>query len=175
MDILNDRLKRLREERHLFQKDVADMLHVTQSTYSNYERGIIPNPDTLRQLANFYNVSISYLFGETNERTLQYSAFDALLNQLDKFQVGNACGIPAQLVEEFLRALIVYHTAGKPVGDLPISIACATIDGSTKLLNAANVRSLAQIIDAANTLAAAGLQANDVIKEYYARNAPADD
>ena len=56
------RLRDLREDRDLKQKDLAEILHCSQTTYSRYENGRLSVPiDVLKQLALFYNVSIDYL------------------------------------------------------------------------------------------------------------------
>ena len=67
MDII--RLKELREDRDLLQKDVAKELKIKQQQYSEYEIGkrLIPI-NYLSELADFYNVSIDYLLGKTDER-----------------------------------------------------------------------------------------------------------
>ncbi len=55
-------LKRLRLSRNLQQKDLVEFLRVAKSTYSQYESDkSMPDVDTLKKLANFYNVSLDYL------------------------------------------------------------------------------------------------------------------
>ena len=59
----------MREDKDLKQKDLADLLKIHQTTYSDYELGRLNIPvATLHILADFYKVSIDYLLGETNER-----------------------------------------------------------------------------------------------------------
>jgi len=54
-----NRLKDLREDNDLTQKEIANMLNTTQQQYSKYELGIRLIPiDKLEILANFYNTSI---------------------------------------------------------------------------------------------------------------------
>lgn len=61
------RLRDLREDRDLKQREVADFLNCAQRTYSNYELGQRDIPtDILIKLAIFYNVSVDYLLGLTN-------------------------------------------------------------------------------------------------------------
>ena len=63
------RLKEIREDRDLLQKDIAKILNITQVQYSRYETGIRLIPlDKLNTLAKFYGVSIDYLIGNTDER-----------------------------------------------------------------------------------------------------------
>lgn len=61
------KLRDLREDQDLKQKDLADYLQIHQTTYSDYELGRINIPvNVLHRLADFYNVSIDYLLGRTN-------------------------------------------------------------------------------------------------------------
>ncbi len=64
-----NRLKEIREDRDLLQKDVAQALKIKQQQYSEYEIGkrMIPI-NYLSELALFYNTSTDYLLGLTNER-----------------------------------------------------------------------------------------------------------
>lgn len=63
------RIRDLREDADLRQVDVAAYLNCTQVSYSYYELGKrdIPTP-VLIQLAAFYETSIDYLLGLTDER-----------------------------------------------------------------------------------------------------------
>lgn len=62
------RLKDLREDKDLKQEDVAKFLNISQTNYSKYELGKINIPiSSLIKLSKFYNTSIDYLLGLTNE------------------------------------------------------------------------------------------------------------
>ncbi|MBO4853606.1 MAG: helix-turn-helix transcriptional regulator [Oscillospiraceae bacterium] len=64
------RLRDLREDADLFQKDIARLLQCTQVCYSQYELGKRDIPtDVLIRLADFYHVSTDYLLGRTDEKT----------------------------------------------------------------------------------------------------------
>ena len=59
-----------REDRDLKQKDLAALLQVHQTTYSDYELGNVTIPiSALIQLAKFYNTSIDYLVDYTDDPT----------------------------------------------------------------------------------------------------------
>ena len=63
------RIRDLRTDRDLNQTQVAKMLGMSQTGYSKYETGENDVPtQVLIQLARFYDTSIDYLLGETNER-----------------------------------------------------------------------------------------------------------
>ena len=58
------RIRDLREDNDLTQKEIAEYLHIKQNTYSQYENGHRQIPiEMLIQLARFYQVSIDYLVG----------------------------------------------------------------------------------------------------------------
>ena len=58
------RIRELREDKDMSQKEMADILHVSQATYSRYERGELDIPtQTLIHLAVFHGVSTDYLLG----------------------------------------------------------------------------------------------------------------
>lgn len=59
-------IRNLREDRDLRQRQLAEVLHVSQNTYSQYETGIIElTAEKLVLLADFYDVSVDYLLGRT--------------------------------------------------------------------------------------------------------------
>lgn len=63
------RLKDLREDRELLQKDIANMLNMKQQQYSRYETDENEISVTLlKQLAIFYNTSTDYILRLTNEK-----------------------------------------------------------------------------------------------------------
>ncbi len=64
-----NRLRDLREDRDLKQKDLAELLSVHQTTYSDYELGHLNIPvSALHTLADYYSISIDYLLGRTNSK-----------------------------------------------------------------------------------------------------------
>lgn len=63
-----ERIRSLRIDRGLTQKAIAEVLHVKQNTYSQYEIGVLNYPlDVVVQLAEYYGVSVDYLVGLTDE------------------------------------------------------------------------------------------------------------
>ena len=61
------RLRDLREARDLRRQDVAEILGISQTVYSRYERGYQTIPVVhLLKLADFYHTSTDYLLGRTN-------------------------------------------------------------------------------------------------------------
>ena len=63
------RIRDLREDSDLLQKDLAAYLQCSQVCYSNYEMGKRDIPtDVLIRLAAFYKTSVDYLLGLTDEK-----------------------------------------------------------------------------------------------------------
>ena len=53
----------------MYQKDLAEILNVTLSSISIWERGInYPEVEKLIEIAEFFNVSIDYLLGSSNKK-----------------------------------------------------------------------------------------------------------
>ena len=62
------KIRDMREDRDLTQKQISQLLKCTQQTYSRYETGEITiDIYNLIKLAQFYNTSTDYLLGLTNE------------------------------------------------------------------------------------------------------------
>ncbi|MCI9542532.1 MAG: helix-turn-helix transcriptional regulator [Lachnospiraceae bacterium] len=63
----NGRIQEIRENSSLTQQKIADLLHIGQRTYADYESGKTRIPvDNLLILVRFYNVSIDYITGANN-------------------------------------------------------------------------------------------------------------
>lgn len=59
------RLKELRSEKGVVQKDVANFLNITTSAYGFYEQGKrVPDTDIMIKLSDYFNVSLDYLLGK---------------------------------------------------------------------------------------------------------------
>ena len=57
----NERIREIREDHSLTQQKIADLLHIGQRTYADYESGKTRIPvDSLLVLARYYNVSVDY-------------------------------------------------------------------------------------------------------------------
>ncbi|MBG9783472.1 helix-turn-helix domain-containing protein [Shouchella lehensis] len=77
---LKDRLRELRKENNFTQQEVAKFLDITESAYGFYEQGRNePSVQRIKMLAKKYNVSVSYLTGETDEKR-NYTSPDSDVN-----------------------------------------------------------------------------------------------
>ena len=64
-----ERLRELRKEKGLNQSELAEAIHTTLGTVSIWERGVRePEKSTLKKLCEFFDVSLSYLWGESDDR-----------------------------------------------------------------------------------------------------------
>lgn len=64
-----NRLRELREDRDLVQREIAEVLGMSQRSYSYYETcSCILTEDILQMLANYYNTSIDYILYRTDVR-----------------------------------------------------------------------------------------------------------
>lgn len=65
-----ERIREIREEHSITQQKIADLLHIGQRTYADYESGKTRIPiDNLLILAKFYDVSMDYISGASNIRS----------------------------------------------------------------------------------------------------------
>ncbi len=66
-EIFRERLRALRNERGVNQKQIAESLGITETGYQNYEVGRRrPTFGVFIELANFFKVSLDYLVGRTD-------------------------------------------------------------------------------------------------------------
>ena len=65
--MFSERLKSLRIQHNLTQKQIAEFLGTSQPSYQNWEKGTRkPSRNTIQKLADFFNVSTDYLLGKTD-------------------------------------------------------------------------------------------------------------
>ena len=66
----SNRLETLRKSINLSQSELAKILNIDRTSVVHYENsnsGRIPRPDTLKQIADFFDVSIDYLLDHTDD------------------------------------------------------------------------------------------------------------
>ena len=68
LEVISKRLKQLREEAGLSQSKIGQLVGVPQSSIYRYEQGLsTPSPKTFRWYADYFDVSLDYLFGRTDD------------------------------------------------------------------------------------------------------------
>ncbi len=71
--ILGERIKYLRKNAHLNQRELAELLKISHSTLSLYESGQrTPNDSVKIKIADFFNVSVDYLVGHKSEESVAF-------------------------------------------------------------------------------------------------------
>jgi len=67
MDSFANRLKELRQENNVTQKQVSELPNITERNYQRYEYGLVnPTATNCILLADYYQVSIDYLLGRSD-------------------------------------------------------------------------------------------------------------
>lgn len=62
-----EQLEKLRKEQHMTQEEMGEKFGICASTLSNYERGVHqPDLEFIDKVADYFQVSIDYMFGRTN-------------------------------------------------------------------------------------------------------------
>lgn len=94
--MFSQKLKELRSERGLTQKQIAEQLNMSQQGYARWESGKIqPSIPTIEKFANFFNIPIAQLLSEENEK----SELELLIAQLNDEQKEQAIQIIKQLLQ----------------------------------------------------------------------------
>ena len=72
--MIGDKLKNLRKRKNITQKDIADYLGVSPSAIGLYEQNRRePDLETVKKIADFFNVSVDYLLDRTDKRNIDTS------------------------------------------------------------------------------------------------------
>lgn len=106
LEIVSDRLKTLRESVGLSQNKLAKLIGLPQSSINRYEHNqSTPSPKTFRWLADFYNVSLDYIYGRTDNPHGMYFDYKPQLSRIDpdmdKFV--ELCFVPNSPISERLK------------------------------------------------------------------------
>ena len=65
------RIQDLRTDADMSQKQLSEILHISQRSYSHYETGSSNIPvEMLIRLANYYDISVDYLVGRTDKKEM---------------------------------------------------------------------------------------------------------
>ena len=68
--VIYKRIRDLREDKDLTQKELANYLYVSLKSYSRYERGERTiAPEILDKIATFHETTVDYLLGRTDDKT----------------------------------------------------------------------------------------------------------
>ena len=101
---MGNRVKQLRTEKKIRQIDFASAMGVAQSAVSNWETGRNePDNDMLCKIADYFGVSVDYLIGRSNVRSVKSSRQSPRRRGVPVPVLGDvAAGIPIEAVEDIL-------------------------------------------------------------------------
>lgn len=89
--MLKNRLISLRKEKKKTQEDIAKVIGVTRPAYTAYERGLrSPDYEILESLADYFDVSVDYLLGRTDNPSPHHHEFNPMkeINKLlNKYEI----------------------------------------------------------------------------------------
>lgn len=91
--MIGERLREVRIANHCTQKEIAAHLHITRTAYSYYESGFRkPTLETLQKVADYFQVSLDYLYGRTNEADFISIDTEPEVLLLDRFRSADERG-----------------------------------------------------------------------------------
>ena len=121
-----ERLIELRKEDRKTQEEMANILNVKRSTYGAYERGtILPPYDKIESIAKYFNVSVDYLMGNTNNKN---SSSTSSSNEVH--DVNQAL---SDLINELKDKSTPLKIDGFPLDDESRELLLASIENSLKM------------------------------------------
>ena len=88
-ELFGKRLRELREEKGLPQVDLGKLFNLSKQAISSYETGgSLPPPETLQKFADFFNVSVDYLLGRTDDPHLDKTGRGRRIRLLSAIKAG---------------------------------------------------------------------------------------
>lgn len=109
--MIGDKIRQLREEKRMTQKDLADALNITPASIGLYEQNRRnPNLELLNKIADFFNVSTDYLLHRTDDRNINIYAKKEIENftndsNLEVVALSTRIKDDRELAEKILRIL----------------------------------------------------------------------
>ncbi|EGO7854648.1 helix-turn-helix transcriptional regulator [Enterococcus faecalis] len=106
----HERIKQLRENKEITQKEISDALDINVSVYNKIELGIRPlREEELAKIADFFNVSSDYLLGRTKNPSLpSEDSNDTGQNIISHFRL-NTSDMDVDDIEELEEELIDFQ------------------------------------------------------------------
>ena len=164
MDILKKRMRDLREDSDMKQSALAEALNISQSAISGYECGREPPLDVIFQYAEYFNVSVEYMLGLTNEKRPAVKEDERAIEDMQTAAAARgetpfSRGDVAQLAAAF----VAYYKAGAPAGSAPMECVAAFLPAMARVLDAATRQDVAALLVACDDVAKAGLNITGVL------------
>ena len=107
--MFSERLKALRKEAGFTQKEMAQQFGISQQAYATWENGQkMPAKERLAKLANFFNVSIDYLLGNSDNKKSNEADL-SMIETLYQRTSRNLTEEEQKLLEEELKKILLKH------------------------------------------------------------------
>lgn len=134
MNVFALRLRQLRQERKLRQKDIAQKLGITESAYGYYEQGRRePTYETLQQLADYFEVTTDYLLGRVDHPEKTKNDLEKALATIPDLSQTDPSQVPVELFLEVLK--IKKPTIdGRPIPEEKKALIIAQLEATLEIL-----------------------------------------
>ncbi|WP_232841811.1 helix-turn-helix domain-containing protein [Caldicellulosiruptor acetigenus] len=114
VNLFRFRLKELREEKNISRSDLAEILGVSTQTIANYENGHRePNFDTLLKIAEYFDVTVDYLVGRSDYRTVEEQ-----ISKRSKFEKTVGESLKEAIMTKKLKGVRWDEKLEKEIGDI---------------------------------------------------------
>ncbi|MDQ8759074.1 helix-turn-helix domain-containing protein [Streptococcus ruminantium] len=113
--MFTERLKQLRKEKGLTQKELAQLLNISQPAYAQWERNIKnPTQENLSQLAQILDTSTDYLLGNTSIKNFQDLDIETVKDSL-RYSLGfnGNLNIPEEEIQSMAEAFLEHFSNRK--------------------------------------------------------------
>ncbi|MGL4875142.1 MAG: helix-turn-helix domain-containing protein [Clostridium sp.] len=106
MSAFANNLKKLRKEKKLTQKQLGDLLFIDDTSISKYENAkAMPENELLQKIADFFEVSIDYLLGRTEDKNNSVIQGDYNGKNISIEIKGKTVNLSAEEIQELINAL----------------------------------------------------------------------
>jgi len=103
-----DRLRKLRENKKMYQEDLAKKLNVSKSAIGMYERDERePNDETLIKMATFFSCTTDYLLGHSDDPDLTAKE-DKEITKQEKVLMAKIDSLPKEERERIINKILAY-------------------------------------------------------------------
>lgn len=171
MSTLGERLKQLRKEKGLNQKELGTAMGMSQGVVSTHENNRMPKADELIAYSQFFEVTTDYLLGLSPDRRLGAGKVEKKLSALA--QVAGKAAVTEEALVSLLDAAILYYGTGAKAGSAPMDALHAFLPAMTDCFAAAAAQDVPALLDAVNRAAAAALDANRTLAAFIDNTKPA--
>ena len=140
--MFGERLKQLRKEKKVSQKTLADALFISQQAIAKWESDkSSPNPETVRKIAEYFNVSTDYLLevDSENKKAPPQSdgAFEPELTDKDELDISRRLDAMLSDLDKSDSALMF---DGEPLDDESRELLIASLENSIRMAKLINKR-----------------------------------